>query len=134
MQQIESSITALAEAYAAYLATNDEALESALFEVMDLCMDGPWDKLWRLVQALATLPEEPAPTVLAAMAAGPLEDLLAKAGPEYIAVVEAFARSTPRAARMLTGVWQSSIQSDVWQRVVRFCRKVPDPIDGTYAY
>jgi hypothetical protein len=134
MQQIDPSISDLASAYVAYLQSKDEALQWSSFEVLDLCLEGPWDRLWQLVQALALLPDEPDPVVLATIAAGPLEDLLAKAGPEYISAVESLALTTPRAARMLTGVWRSSIAPDVWDRVVRFCRKVPNPLDGTYAY
>ena len=134
MPQIEPSITELASAYVAYLSSKDEALQHVSFEVMDLCMDGPWDKLWQLVQAIALLHDEPDPVVLATIAAGPLEDLLDKAGQDYIAAIEDFAERTPRAARMLTGVWPSSIESEVWNRVTAFCRKVPDPIDGIYYY
>ena len=134
MRQIDPSISGLASAYVAYLCSKDAALQDAMFDVMDLCLKGPWDKLWQLVQALALLPDEANPEVLATLAAGPLEDLLDKAGPEYIAAVEDLALSTPRAARMLTGVWPSSIQPEVWDRVVAFCRTVPDPIDGTYRY
>ena len=135
MPHIEPSIIALAAAYVEALCSKEKAaLQQASSEVLDLCMDGPWDQLWQLVQALALLPDESDPVVLATIAAGPLEDLLAKAGPEYIAAVEDLARSTPRAARMLTGVWPSSIEPAVWDRVVTFCRTVPNPLDGIYAY
>jgi hypothetical protein len=134
MPKIEPSITELASAYVEYLSTKDKTLQQASFDVIGLSLWGPWDRLWQLVQALALLPEEPSPMVLATIAAGPLEDLLDKAGPEYIAAVEDLALSTPRAARMLTGVWRSSIDPQVWDRVVAFCRTVPDPIDGTYGY
>lgn len=134
MQQIDRSMSELATAYVAYLQTKDKALEQASFDVMDLSFGDSSDRLWQLVQAIALLPEEPDPIVLATIAAGPLEDLLNKAGPEYITAVEDFAQRTPRAARMLTGVWPSSIDPAVWKRVVAFCRKVPDPIDGTYAF
>lgn len=134
MQRTEPSISDLASTYVAYLQSKNEALQWSSFEVLDLCMDGPWDRLWQLVQAIVLLPGEPEPVVLATIAAGPLEDLLAKAGPDYISAVENLAQSSPTAARMLTGVWKSSIEPDVWNRVVKFCRTVPDPLDGTYAY
>jgi len=134
MQQIDPSISELASTYVAYLCTKDESLEQASFDVIDLSIEGPWESLWQLVQALALLPDEADPEVLATIAAGPLEDLLDKAGPEYIDAVEELARRNPRAARMLTGVWPSSIEPVVWQRVVAFCRKVPNPIDEPYAY
>lgn len=134
MRQIDPLISELASAYVAYLRTKDEALQQASFDVIHLCIEGPSDKLWQLVQAIPLLPDELDPLILATIAAGPLEDLLNKAGQEYIATVVDFAQRTPRAARMLTGVWPSSIEPEVWHRVVTFCRKVPDPLDGTYVY
>ncbi len=131
---MDPSIANLAKTYVAYLHSDDAALQWASDEVMDLSMEGPWERLWQLIQAIVALPDEPELEVLAYIAAGPLEDLLDKAGPDYISAVEELARSNARAARMLTGVWQSSMHPAVWQRVVTFCRNVPDPIDGVYRY
>lgn len=134
MQASEVPISELAAAFAAYVESRDESFEWASIEIIDLSISGPWDRLWELVQALALLPNEPTNLALATMAAGPLEDLLAHAGPDYISQVEQFCAAVPRAARMLTGVWRSSIEPDVWARVVSFCRNVPDPVDGVYRY
>jgi len=134
MQPIDPAISELAKTYVAYLQSDDKALRWASRDVVDLCIKGPWERLWQLVQAIVALPEEPEPEALATIAAGPLEDLLANAGPDYIAAIEDLARSNARAARMLTGVWPSTIHPAVWQRVVTFCRTVPDPLDGVYRY
>lgn len=128
------SISDLAESYISYLQTNGETLQWAAAEIVDLCVLGPWDRLWELVQYVAVREADPGSEVLAAVAAGPLEDLLSNAGPDYIGRVEELARKNPRASRMLTGVWKSSIEPAVWDRIVTWCRAVPDPLDGVYGY
>ena len=55
--------------------------------------------------------------VFGALAAGPLEDLLAEQGPEFIDGVEELARTDPRFNSLLGGVWRSSMTEEVWQRV-----------------
>jgi hypothetical protein len=54
---------------------------------------------------------------IAALAAGPLEDLLAYHGPAFIDRVEQQARVYPTFRRLLGGVWQSSITAEVWRRI-----------------
>ena len=127
-------IPELAETYIRHSRTKDESLDLASMEVVDMCAFGPWDRLWEFVQYIANRDEDPGTELLALVAAGPLEDLLSKAGHEYIGPVRDLVLSNPRAARMLTGVWKSDIDPNIWDWVVNFCRAVPDPLDGTYAY
>jgi hypothetical protein len=54
---------------------------------------------------------------LGALAAGALEDLLSYHGPSYIERVESLARSNPRFALMLGGVWQFQMSPEIWAKV-----------------
>ncbi|MDH0865381.1 DUF6869 domain-containing protein [Mitsuaria sp. GD03876] len=51
------------------------------------------------------------------LAAGPMEDLLSYHGALFIDRVEAQARSDPRFASFLGGVWRFEMTDDVWARV-----------------
>jgi hypothetical protein len=53
----------------------------------------------------------------AVLAAGPLEDLLAYHGSEFIDRVETEARRNPRFRDLLGGVWRNTITDDIWARV-----------------
>lgn len=55
--------------------------------------------------------------VIGQIAAGPLEDLLVKHGPEIIDLVEEEARTNLKFNHALGGVWQSRCRPDVWARV-----------------
>ena len=54
---------------------------------------------------------------LAAIAAGPLEHLLAKHGDEYISRVEVEARNSKAFAKAVADVWRNSMNNEVWSRV-----------------
>jgi hypothetical protein len=51
------------------------------------------------------------------LAAGPMEDLLADHGAQFIERVEAEAERNPRLNYLLGGVWRSSMKEDIWERV-----------------
>lgn len=51
------------------------------------------------------------------LAAGPLEDLLAKHGPSIIEDIERLAPADPLFRETLGGVWQSDMTPEVWARV-----------------
>src|SRR6185312_4425879 len=128
----EFSPVELAAAYVGYLGTGDEDLGWANNWALDLCLGGRWLDVWRVLQAITVLPGPIPNKILAVVAAGMLEDLLKNAGEEYVDRVEVLARDNATFGRMLTGVWPSSIDSEVWERVVRFCRSFPDPLDQPY--
>jgi len=71
--------------------------------------------LWLLI--LAVHGKNQTPRVQEVLAAGPLEDLLGRYGAHFIARVEAKARFDPSFARLLGGVWKSTIPNEVWLRV-----------------
>ena len=51
------------------------------------------------------------------LAAGPLEDLLALHGAQFIERVEAEAVRNPRFNHLLGGVWQNRVSQETWERV-----------------
>ena len=55
--------------------------------------------------------------MIAVLAAGPLEDLLAKRGEDFIDRVEELARKDPKFNDLLGGVWRNTMTDEVWQRV-----------------
>ena len=55
--------------------------------------------------------------VLANLAAGPLEDLLAKHGEQFIDRFEKFAKSDVQLRRLLGAVWQNDISDSIWKRL-----------------
>jgi hypothetical protein len=66
---------------------------------------------------LAALEDPRMEASLDVLAAGPLEDLLSLHGDRFIERVERTARSDPKFAWLLGGVWQSKMTLDIWARV-----------------
>ena len=66
---------------------------------------------------LAALEDPRMEASLGVLAAGPLEDLLSMHGERFIDRVETTARSNPKFAWLLGGVWQHTMAEDVWSRV-----------------
>ena len=128
------SPTLIAKAYVSYARDQAATTQWASDTVIDLSLEGRFDELWEVVVAIAELEEEVATEALAVVAAGPLEDIVCKAGPLFIDRVERAAKFNSRMGRMLTGVWGRSADPAVWARVVHFCRAFPSPIDGKYPY
>jgi len=95
--------------------TEYEANWWAISEVSDWSMEGRGELLWRFI--VAAYQRDPPDKVVAVLAAGPVEDLLAKHGGEFIDRVVELARKDPKFNYVLGGVWRSSIADDVWERV-----------------
>ena len=85
-----------------------------------------WEELHELVRRepdtawavlLDILNRDCSPPVMANLAAGPMEDLLAHHGPEFIDRVERQARQDVKFRSMLGGVWQNAMSDDIWRRV-----------------
>jgi len=79
-----------------------------------LIREAPQDG-WRLILAILGL--DNSPEIQEVLSAGPLEDLLSYHGESMIGAVEAEAKSDPRFASLLGGVWQSSMPDAIWSRV-----------------
>lgn len=87
----------------------------AISQVMDWALEGEAELLWRFI--LATYKRDISDRVVAVLAAGPLEDLLAKHGPLFIERVEQLAQADERFNMLLGGVWRNTMTDEVWQRV-----------------
>jgi hypothetical protein len=85
------------------------------FDEFDWTVRNHPDLGWSAI--LAALEDDRFAPFLGNLAAGPLEDLLCTHGVEYIDLIEVQARSCPRFAKLLGGVWQSQMTEDIWNRV-----------------
>nr|CAS02601.1 putative integron gene cassette protein [uncultured bacterium] len=65
---------------------------------------------------LVILSRQPPDSVIVVLAAGPLEDLIHYAGPQFIDRIESEARQNPAFRNLLGGVWECSTP-EVWTRV-----------------
>lgn len=72
-----------------------------------------------LVEELFTEADTEARRIVGNTAAGPLEDLLAAHGADFIDAVEVEARRDRRMSWTLGCVWQNSMNDEVWSRVQR---------------
>lgn len=78
----------------------------------------PEDKpelLWQFI--IAAYKRDMPDIAMASLAAGPLEDLLAHHGPEYIDRIETLVRQDPKFRHLLGGVWKNAMTDEIWQRV-----------------
>jgi hypothetical protein len=82
--------------------------------VLDIAYEGPAE-LWDFI--LEVLHRTDDDEALGVLAAGPLEDYLAKCGNSVIERVEAQASADPKFRHLLGGVWKNTMPDDVWQRV-----------------
>lgn len=73
------------------------------------------DQLWDII--LTILDKDPPMSVLAVLAAGPLEDYLATNKEKFIVNVENRAKEDPKFASLLGGVWQNAMTEETWTRV-----------------
>jgi hypothetical protein len=93
----------------------------ALTQLDNLCSEEPEDA-WLVIQEIAS--REISDKIKGSLAAGPIEDLLARHGVSFIDRVETKARRDPKFNYLLGGVWQNSIRADVWTRVIKIRNKV----------
>jgi len=87
----------------------------AVEQVIDWSLERKGEHLWRFITA--AYKRDLSDRVVSTLAAGPLEDLLAKQGPEFIERVEDLARREPRFNYLLGGVWRNTMTDEIWQRV-----------------
>jgi hypothetical protein len=73
------------------------------------------EELWEFI--LAALAKRPSQHVLAVLAAGPLEDLIAYAGKFFVDRIELAARRDPAFRHLLGGVWQNGTPANIWERI-----------------
>jgi hypothetical protein len=87
----------------------------AVSEVMDWELEGEGDRLWQFI--LEIYKRDLSDKVIGVLTAGPVEDLLAKRGVEFIDRIEELARKDPKFNYLLGGVWRNAMSEEVWQRV-----------------
>ena len=90
--------------------------------VMNWALDGEADLLWSFI--LTAYKRNISDRVVSVLAAGPLEDLLAKHGPVFIDRVEQLARQDATFNCLLGGVWRNTMSEEVWERVQAARREV----------
>jgi hypothetical protein len=131
---MDRSAQEIADAYVAHFRNKSDSTEWANDLVLDLAFSKRWEQAWHVVLAISRCETELETEVLAFVAAGPLEDIICKAGPEFIDRVEHEAKFNRQFGRLLTGVWPTRAQPAIRERIVRFCRAFPNPIDEQYAF
>lgn len=107
-------------------ADDNHALRKANHWAIDTVMDwsglNQTELLWRFV--LATYKRDDLGELTrAVLAAGPLEELLSKAGAEYIDRIEALASEDAKFNYLLGGVWQLCTPDNIWARVEKVRRE-----------
>ena len=126
-------LTHLGDAHSIERIARDWIHYQRLFCAGDPEADAYIDSGWDLVELVGTSPflafeaiklalhllsdEADNELLLACLAAGPLEDLLAYQGETIIDAVEAEAGRNEPFRVLLRGVWRNSMTSDVWARV-----------------
>ena len=96
---------------------SDEENHWSIDYIIDLPLIGHYDELWAFIKQ--TYKKGMSNKVVGALAAGPLEDLLADAGETYIDEIEELAKEDPKFSYLLGGVWKSDMTEEVWERVQR---------------
>jgi hypothetical protein len=95
-------------------AREDDALFWAFMKLDKLCTENPAQALKVITTILASTRDD---LMLANLAAGPLETVLAHRGRDVIDEVERLAKSDPRVRELLKGVWQNLMDDETWGRV-----------------
>ena len=75
------------------------------------------EAVWQAV--LRIMQRELSAEQISLLVAGPVEDLLALHGAQFIDRIEQQAQSSPKFAHLLGGVWQRGMPAEIWDRVER---------------
>jgi hypothetical protein len=86
----------------------------AFERLSDLVQENP-EEAWNVIEAMRRL--DGADSILANIAAGPLEDLLVRHGDKFIDRFEVLARDDQQFRKLLGGVWQNSMSDSLWARI-----------------
>lgn len=102
-------------AFRAAIESGQHPLSYVYGAVHETIVDRP-EEAWLLIGELILKAQSE--EILAMIAAGPLEDLLAQYPYEFIERVEESARKDTKFRTCLADVWQNVIPNDVWKRIV----------------
>ena len=94
-------------------------LSANAYELDELIYKSPQKALKVILEILVTIPKESESSLFQALAAGPAEVLLVYKGGEVIEQIEHEAKCNADLRLLLGGVWQSSIQPEVWQCILK---------------
>jgi hypothetical protein len=86
------------------------------FEAVNAMSAHDPDQCWRFLEIVrsAKLPEQQ----IARLSAGPFEDLMKRYGGEFIARVEAAARTDPAMRVLVATVWRAGMSDELWSRIL----------------
>lgn len=73
------------------------------------------ERFWTIIHQIRRLNDSE--EILSNLAAGPLEDLLANSGREFIDRCESLAKTDERFKLMLGMLWKNTIPDDIWKRI-----------------
>jgi hypothetical protein len=114
--QGESKRSKYIRAYLEYERTHDASLDWAVQAMTAMTfLASPVEQWETILEIVREAPDDE--TVLGAIAAGPVEGLLAQHGAMVIDRFEDEAKQNPKFLRVLTGVWRNRMPEEVWQRV-----------------
>lgn len=126
---MEPNPAQVASDWIAYALYNPNKAPEEVYErgwvIYDLVQDDPpaaWQAIKLVVERYAegdlySKSRNEAQAIVGNTAAGPLENLLAAHGPQFIELVEVAARQDRRFKWALACVWQNSMTDEVWSRV-----------------
>jgi len=86
----------------------------AYIKLSELCDSEP-EICWHVINKIRQLDGSEA--ILSNLAAGPLEDLLAKHGASFIARIEILAEEDLQFKKLLGAVWQRDMPESIWSRI-----------------
>lgn len=89
------------------------------YEPNELVHDDPHKALKVILEVLSTIPIRPDNKLFQALAAGPFEVLLVYRGGKVVKQIEHEAPQNAGLRRLLGGVWQSTIEPEVWNSVLK---------------
>ena len=118
MPRNDSEIRSLAEAWIEHELRSCETVSEATFwawQELDGLVQCEPEEAWKVIEAIRGV--NGSDLILANLAAGPVEDLLAKHGTQFIDRMETLARGDRQFRKLLGAVWPSGIPEQVWSRI-----------------
>ena len=114
----DDEIRSLSDAWIEHLLHSRGKVNEATFwawdRLADLVQTEP-EEAWKVIEAIRQATGSD--YILECLAAGPLEDLLAEHGDQFIDRVETLARRDQQFRKLLGGVWRNDISDKVWSRI-----------------
>jgi hypothetical protein len=114
----DNEISSLAKAWIEHHLHSKGAVNEATFwawqRLYELIQSEP-EKAWKVIEAIRQA--NGSDWNLGNLGAGPLEDLLAEHGDEFIDRIESLARQDAQFRKLLGAVWRNTISEKVWSRI-----------------